>query len=116
MWLSVTRAGRGIFYFAGELDEYNFELLREQAARLGPASGAELRIKLDPREESALRSRAGEWLGKLANAGVSVRLERARTPRSAQARPAKAAENRPLAPPAAPVKDASLVETEKEIA
>src|SRR5262245_30331742 len=76
MLLSVTQSGRGIFYFAGDFDEYNFELLREHAAQLGPIRGAELRIKVDAHEENVLRDRAKQWLGTLADAGVSVRVER----------------------------------------
>jgi hypothetical protein len=104
--LSVTQEGRGIFYFAGDLDEYNFEVLREHAAQLGPAPGAELRIKVEAHEENALREHVKDWLATLADAGVTVRVERAWSPpdrraaQSAERKAAAAAPGRTLPVPA----------------
>lgn len=73
MLISVIRAGKGVFHFTGNLDAYNLELLDELTSR---SEGAELRIRIDPTEEAALRERQG-WLDRLASTGASVRVERA---------------------------------------
>jgi hypothetical protein len=77
MLISVIRAGKGIFHFTGDLDAYNLELLRELALRgEDNLDGAEIRIRVDPAEEAALRERK-QWLENLGRAGVSVRVEHA---------------------------------------
>ena len=75
MLISVIRAGKGIFHFTGDLDAYNLELLDELTVH-GAGDGAELRIRVDPTEEAALRNHQG-FLDHLARAGASVRVERA---------------------------------------
>jgi hypothetical protein len=76
MLISVSRAGRGIFHFSGNLDAYSFGLLHELTSAGRLSEGAELKIRIDPSEEAALRERKG-WLEALTRAGASVLVERA---------------------------------------
>jgi hypothetical protein len=75
MLIAVTRGGKGVFHFAGELDEYNLTVVGDHVRGLTRSNAtAELRIRLDADEESAFRNRATQWIGRLADAGVAVTI------------------------------------------
>ena len=78
MLIAVTRGGKGVFHFAGELDEYNLTVVGDHVRAASQGQGlarAELRIRLEADEESAFRNRATQWLGRLADAGVAVTVQ-----------------------------------------
>src|SRR5690349_3024364 len=76
MLISVIRAGKGIFHFTGDLDAYNLELVHELAKRGDQAETAEIRIRIEPGEEDALKERK-EWFENFTRAGIAVRVEQA---------------------------------------
>jgi hypothetical protein len=72
---AVIRNHTQSLYFLGELDAYSLETLEQHARRMAKAGQAvRLDIEMDPAEQRAFAFSGREWIARLRDAGVSLRI------------------------------------------